>query len=386
MCECSGTQNDSKPRSSASLARTYGRIEVSVGKMKTPYSYEPPYPMNLKSRIVEEIRSAGPMPFERFMKISLYDADGFFGGKTLRSEKGGDFLTSPEVSSLFGETLAEYVREERERIGEPFQLVEVGAGSGSLLRPLLDVLDVDALAVEASPAARERLSEFVDVSPVMPESVRGVVVANELLDNLPMAVAQRVDGSWRERWVGLDGDDLAFVDADPRVDAVDWLDAHAGDVADNGWVEVQLAAQRWLLTAFESMEAGSIVLIDYGDTAENLLPRRRDGTLRTYRSHHLGPHPLDEPGKTDITADVNFSALIAMAREAGAEVSLHRQDDFLSEFGLRERLSKLRRAELQATQSRNETERLRLRTLKTEAETLLHQRGLGDFRVLVIVR
>lgn len=340
--------------------------------------------MNLKNRIVEQIRSQGPMPFERFMELSLYDADGFFGGKTLRSEKGGDFLTSPEVSSLFGETLAEYVRGEMGRIGEPFQLVEVGAGSGSLLRSLLDVVDVDAMAVETSPAARERLSEFVNVSSKMPESVRGVIVANELLDNLPMALAQRVDGGWRERWVGLDGNNLAFVDAAPRPDVVEWLDAYAGDVGDNGWVEVQLAAQNWLLSTIALLESGSIVLIDYGDIAENLLPRRQDGTLRTYRSHHLGPHPLEEPGKTDITGDVNFSALIAAARAAGADVALERQDDFLSEFGLRERLRKFRQAELESTRSGDEMERLRLRTLKTEAETMLHPRGLGDFRVLRI--
>jgi len=142
--------------------------------------------------------------------------------------------------------------------------------------------------------------------------------------------------------------------------------------------------QRWLTLVLNRLDSGSILLIDYGETAENLLPRRQDGTLRTYRAHHLGPHPLDEPGKTDITADVNFSALIATAEAAGADVSLHRQDDFLSEFGLRERLRGLREAELEAARSRDDSERLRIRTVKTEAETLLHPRGLGDFRVLVI--
>jgi len=117
--------------------------------------------MTLLDRVLDLIRSDGPMPFERFMEISLYDPEGFFGGEKLRSEKGGDFLTSPEVSPLFGETLATYVAHERERIGEPFQVVEVGAGSGSLLRPLLDAVDLDALAVESSPAAREALREFL---------------------------------------------------------------------------------------------------------------------------------------------------------------------------------------------------------------------------------
>jgi SAM-dependent MidA family methyltransferase len=343
--------------------------------------------MTLLDRIVTMIRSDGPMPFERFMEISLYDPEGFFGGNTLRSEKGGDFLTSPEVSPLFGETLATYVERERERIGEPFQVVDVGAGSGSLLRSLLDTVDVDALAVEASPAARQALREFLPDDRVLtdlPDSIRGVVIANELIDNLPMALAQRVDDKWRERWVGLDGNKLTFVDAESRPEVLSWLDLFAGEVGDGGWVEVQLAAQRWMSIALHRLEAGSILLIDYGDTTENLQPRRQDGTLRTYRSHHLGPHPLDEPGETDITADVNFSALIATAGATGSEVALHRQDDFLSGLGLRDRLSDLRRAELEAARGGDEMERLRLRTLKTEAETLLHPRGLGDFRVLII--
>jgi SAM-dependent MidA family methyltransferase len=89
---------------------------------------------------------------------------------------------------------------------------------------------------------------------------------------------------------------------------------------------------------------------------------------------------LDEPGETDITADVNFTALMDLA----PETSLHRQDEFLARLGLRERLSELRRAELEAARSGDEMERLRFRTLKTEAETLLHPRGLGDFRVLEV--
>ncbi len=321
------------------------------------------------------------------MELALYHPDGgFFASKQLRSQKAGDFLTSPEVSALFGETLAAYVEEERDRIGEPFEVVEVAAGSGSLLRPLLDTIDVTARAVEASPAARDALATVIPESEVLdelPESIRGVVIANELIDNLPMAIAQRVDGRWRERWVGLDGQQLIFVDAKPRPEVVEWLEAFSGDVADGGWVEVQLEAGRWLMDVSTRLEAGSILIIDYGDTAENLLPRRRDGTLRTYRAHHLGPHPLDQPGATDITADVNFTALIDTAEAAGAKVELRRQDDFLAELGLRERLSQLRQAELEAARSGEDMERLRLRSLKTEAETLMHPRGLGDFRVLV---
>lgn len=334
--------------------------------------------MRLKQRIIDDITSNGPMPFERFMERALYDPEGFFGGDTLRSAKGGDFLTSPEVSPLFGEALATYVRKVRDRIGEPFQLVEAAAGSGSLLRALLHEVDVRALAVEASPAARLKLSDLVPVSDQLPDTVRGAVIANELLDNLPTALAQRVNGEWRERWVGNEGQNLVFVDAEPRTSVASWLDSYAGDVADGGWVEVQLSARAWVTDVLGRIQAGSLLLIDYGDTAENLLSRRQDGTLRTYQSHHLGPHPLDQPGETDITADVNFTALMDLHPSA----RLVRQDDFLAELGLRERLSQLRTAELEASRSGDELERLRLRSQRTEAETLLHPRGLGDFRVL----
>ncbi|MGA7097552.1 MAG: SAM-dependent methyltransferase, partial [Acidimicrobiia bacterium] len=332
--------------------------------------------MRARAAIVEAIAEAGPIPFEHFMELSLYHPEGgFFTAGKLRSEKAGDFLTSPEVSSLFGETLAGFLMMERERIGEPFELVEVAAGSGSLLSAILEAISLPVTAVEASDAARDALRRVLPgdrVTDMLPDSVRGVILANELIDNLPMALAQRVDAGWRERWVGMERDQLVFVDAAPRPRVSSWLEAYAGDVDDGGWVEVQLVAADWVTDTLQRLGQGALVLIDYGETAENLLPRRRDGTLRTYRAHHLGPHPLDEPGATDITADVNFTALVAVAESAGAEVELYRQDEFLGGLGLRERLSELRSAELEAARSGDDMERLRLRTLKTEAETLLH--------------
>ena len=130
------------------------------------------------------------------MELALYDPLGFFGGGQMRSVKAGDFLTSPEVSRLFGESLAGYVRSEWERIGDPFMLVEVAAGSGSLLRALLGKIDVEVRAVEKSPAARETLAGLISSDRVLtslsevPGPLRGVLIANELLDNIPMAIAQ----------------------------------------------------------------------------------------------------------------------------------------------------------------------------------------------------
>ena len=81
-------------------------------------------PTIVKRRLIEAISANGPVYFDEFMEAALYGPGGFFAGDVLRSVKGGDFLTSPEVSPLFGSTLAEFVSRERERIGEPFRLVE----------------------------------------------------------------------------------------------------------------------------------------------------------------------------------------------------------------------------------------------------------------------
>ena len=223
------------------------------------------------------------------------------------------------------------------------RLVEVGAGSGSLLKPLLAALEtpVDAWAVETSPAARDALGELINPDRIvptldgLPDYFSGVVVANELLDNLPVALAVRTGQGWTERWVGVEDDDLVLVPLDARPEVADWAERFGLPAPERGLVEVQLAAGEWLQSILTRLDSGTILLIDYGDTAENLEKRRVEGTLRTYRAHHLGPHPLDEPGETDITVDVNFTALIDRAVQLGASIEYHRQDDFLNEFGLR---------------------------------------------------
>ena len=148
-------------------------------------------------------------------------------------------------------------------------------------------------------------------------------------------------------------------------------------------MEVQAEATAWVGELLARIARGALVVIDYGGTTEELEPRRTQGTLRTYRRHHLGPDPLEEPGATDVTVDVNFTAMAAAAEAAGASVSLHRQDDFLAGLGLRDAVRALRHRERDLARTGPEMERLVVRSEATDAETLLHPRGLGDFRVLV---
>ncbi|MDH3605832.1 MAG: SAM-dependent methyltransferase [Acidimicrobiia bacterium] len=338
---------------------------------------------SLKHRIMD----SGPLYFDEFMNEALYGPGGFFAGDVLRSVKGGDFLTSPEVSPLFGATLARFVEQERARIGEPFRLVEVGAGSGSLLASLLAEIEVDAWAVEVSPPARLALEAIVPAVRVADKAEtavgRGVVLANELLDNLPMSLAVRRAEGWAEQVVAIGPDGLTLEEVPARPEVGAWADRFSGPVAEGSLVEVQLQAAEWVRTVLNLIGEGALLVIDYGATAEELEPRRVTGTLRTYRSHHLGPDPLHAPGQTDITADVNFTALMAVAEEEGAAVELLRQDDLLTDLGLREELSRLRREELELARSGDEMARLQMRSCHTEAQALLNPRGLGDFRALV---
>ncbi len=379
----------------------------------------------LAAKLRARIAADGPMPFEQYMAACLYDPDGgFFTTGPLRSVKEGDFLTSPEVSPWFGRTLGKFIESQvaSHQAQDPFLVVDVGAGSGSLLKPLMSHLastsgegaggdaavDAESVsppfggspseggeggysfhAVEASPAARQVLGSLLDPDHVhetiddLPERFDGVIIANELLDNFPVALAVRSADGWVERWVGATETAFELVTAEARPEVVAWCDAYAGKVQEGGMVEVELAATDWVSAVVDRLERGALVVVDYGGTAEELEPRRTQGTLRTYQRHHLGPDPLLEPGATDVTVDVNFTALIAAAEAAGATVKLHRQDDFLAGLGLRDVVKGLRHRELDLAKGDDAMARLKVRSEATDARTLLHPRGLGDFRVMV---
>lgn len=350
----------------------------------------------LRDRLLQRIRHRGPLPFDEYMRMVLYDpAEGYFATGPLRSEKAGDFLTSPEVSPLFGETVARFVDAEAHRIGaDPVDVVEVGAGSGSLLQPLLDSLHTPARAraVEVSAAARERLAARVPQAGVLASldevsgPLRGVVVANEVADNLPAALVVRRGAGWRERRVGATGEGLVWVETAPRPDVAAWADRFAGPVAEGGQVEVQLEAYAWMERLVATVAAGTVLVFDYGETGPGLAHRRGEGTLRTYRGHHLGPDPLLEPGATDVTMDVDVGALAAAARGMGAAVEVTPQAAFLERWGLGERLAELRERELGLARSDDAMQRLVVRGARTDGETLLHPRGLGDFRVVAAAK
>jgi SAM-dependent MidA family methyltransferase len=317
-----------------------------------------------------------PLRFDHFLTVALYGRHGFYavGGQAGRR---GDFITSPEVGPLFGAVLANWISAEHRRLGEPeeFVIVEAGAGPGTLARSILAAAPQWAgryLAVEVSAAQRAQHPDGVISTASLPEGpIVGVVIANELLDNLPFRLAV-FDGGWREAYVEV-GDDGAVSEVTvPAPAEWAWLPTHASHGAR---VPVQQAAADWVHTARSALSAGRLLLFDYctARTAVLAAGQWRDW-LRTYRGHERGAHYLRGVGLQDITTQVCLDQL-------PEPDSVRTQAQFLQRWGIDELVEEGRTA-WAAAAARPDLAALRMRSRVREAESLLDLAGLGAFHAI----
>ena len=332
---------------------------------------------------MREIRAAieqagGAIPFERFMDLALYGSSGFYG--IGGAGRRGDFLTSPEVGPLFGTVLTRFLEAEWERLGRPdlFTVVEAGAGRGTLARSVLAADPVCAaslryVTVEVAESQRSEHPPGVESRPTLPPGpIDGVVVANELLDNLPFRLVV-FDGAWREAFVGvgLDGTFVEHLSA-PLDPLPEWLPASAPHGAR---APVLDAAAAWVTRARSIVRAGSVLAFDYArpTTAELAMLPWRDW-LRTYRRHQRGGHYLAQPGTQDVTTELALDQL-PTADERST------QREFLERWGIRDLVDEGRRA-WEAAASRPDLAALAMRSRSREADALTDPGGLGGFTVL----
>jgi SAM-dependent MidA family methyltransferase len=341
------------------------------------------------------VRADGPLRFDRFLDLALYGPHGFYtaaveGGRAGR--RGGDFLTSPEVGPLFGAVLHRWIEAERLRQGDPvdFTVVEVGAGPGTLARSIRAAERRTAehrvdrptaaggwstryLAVEVSPAQRAAHPEAVESLAELPDPpVTGVVIANELLDNLPFRLLV-FDGGWREAHVDVDRDGRAVeVLAPGPVEPPPWLPRSAPHGARVPW---QQRAADWVDGARALVPGGAVLCIDYTTaTTAELAGEPWRAWLRTYRGHDRGAHYLRDLGLQDITAQVAVDQL-------PADVVVRSQAQFLQRWGIDELVEEGRRA-WEAAAAAPTVAALAMRSRVSEAEALLDPTGLGGFSVL----
>jgi SAM-dependent MidA family methyltransferase len=319
------------------------------------------------------------MPFDRFMADALYGPNGFYtsGG---RAGRRGDFITSPEVGPLFGAVLARYAREEWTRLGRPegFTLVDAGAGPGALARGVLaaapDLLaSMRYVAVDVVEAQRVLHPAGVESRADLPPGpFDGVIVANELLDNLPFRLAVH-DGEWREAYVVRLADgrfvETLSVPFDPAP-AVLPAQAVLGARA-----PLQDAARAWIDDARQRLRRGTLLVIDYmSPTTSELAGRPWREWLRTYREHKRGDHYLTTPGTQDITSEVAIDQL-------PPPDTIRTQSQWLQLHGIGELVDAGKR-HWEAHAARPDLEAMRMRSRVSESEALLDPHGLGAFTVL----
>lgn len=355
------------------------------------------------------------------MEVALYDEEAGFYAAGRGAGRARDFLTSPEVGPLFGAVLARALDTWWHELGrpDPFVVVEAGAGSGALAASILGAEPRCApslryVLVERSAARRDEHATRLPLEPpalvlgpsVEPdgdedddqptrspvpgsgplaasladlpaEPVTGVLLANELLDNLPFRLCERRSSGWCEVLVGEFEGTLVEVIVPAPDDLAAECEAMAPDAPEASRIPVQREAARWLRSALQVMAAGRVVLIDYASSTAEMATRPDTGWLRTYRGHGRGDDPLAAPGAQDITAEVATDQL-ARVRPPSRVTD---QAAFLAEHGL---------AEIVADAAARWTERahvgdlaaLAARSRVGEGDALTDPGGLGAFAVM----
>jgi SAM-dependent MidA family methyltransferase len=325
------------------------------------------------SRLRDEIRRGGGwISFARYMELVLYEPGlGYYAGTARKFGAQGDFVTAPELGSLFGRTLARQIRDISQEI------LELGAGSGALAEVLLGEGDFDYSILETSAELRERqrarLGERVKWIDRLPERMRGVVLANEVVDALPVhAVAWRGEGIM-ERGVTF----TQRLEWAERPATAELLQAAQPiDVPAPYESEIGLYARGWMRTLAERLDEGAILVIDYGfPRREYYHPQRATGTLMCHYRHRAHADPFAHPGEQDVTAHVDFTALAEAATEGGLEVlGYTTQAQFLVNCGITDVLGEA-----------NLANALHYAPLAAEAQKLLSPAEMGElFKVLAV--
>jgi SAM-dependent MidA family methyltransferase len=327
-------------------------------------------------RLREEIgRNHGWISFARYMELVLYEPGlGYYAGGAQKFGAAGDFVTAPELGSLYGRTLARQLK------ALPYPILEFGAGSGALASTLLSQQDFDYRIVETSPQLKARqqarLGNRAQWLDRLPERISGVVIANEVVDAMPAhAVAWRAEGIM-ERGVSLSGDRLTWRERPAEGELLE--EAKALQLEPPYETEIGLVGRAWMREIAQRLEEGVIFIVDYGfPRREYYHPQRATGTLMCHHRHRAHSDVFAHPGEEDLTAHVDFTALAHSAVDAGLEVlGYTTQAQFLVNCGITEVLGEA-----------NVENALHYAPLAAEAQKLLSPAEMGElFKVLAVGR
>ena len=335
------------------------RLPISDAVLPQPGAEALAQSRALVARIVGEIESSGGwISFARYMELALYTPGlGYYAGGSSKLGASGDFITAPELSPLFSTTLARQIAEVLGSSGG--SILELGAGSGSLCAGLLAGLDelkqsparywmLDVSAdlrarqqdrLATLPAHLRRKVEWIDR---LPDQFTGVILANEVLDALPVHLIAWRDDALLERGVTWRDGRLKF-DERPLIEGPLLTAAHIISPSPPYVSEVGLAAPALVRTLAACLERGMLLFIDYGfGASEYYHPQRRAGTLMCHYRHRAHDDPFFVPGLQDITAHVNFSAVLHAGLESGLALAGYTsQAHFLINLGITDLLARV---------------------------------------------
>ncbi|WP_058836274.1 class I SAM-dependent methyltransferase [Luteimonas abyssi] len=360
----------------------------------------------LEALIRDEIRAAGgAIPFSRFMELALYAPGlGYYSAGMAKFGADGDFVTAPELGTLFAGSVAEAVAPVLRELGEDAQFVEIGGGSGRFAEYAIKrLMTLDAMPARyailepsADLRARQRAHLQQRLTPPVFDRVTwldgpvaerwtGVVFANEVIDALPTPRFALHEGEVFEEHVTLDAQD-GFAIADRPADAllaaaVRHVERRLETPLPDGYrSELLPQLPYWIQAVIGGLDAGAMLFVDYGHPrGEYYMPQRDTGTLRAFSRHRMGEDVLGFPGLQDITASVDFTALAEAGTGAGFDFAGYcAQGAFLLGNGLDRLL-----AELEA-RAPDEAARYRLRQ---EVKQLTHPDRMGErFQVMGFAR
>ena len=364
--------------------------------MQHEYAFSLPHPDAISAahsaRCADYVRArirdaGGSISFAEFMHYALYAPGlGYYSAGTRKFGEGGDFVTAPEISPLFGRVIARQCAKVLRNVPDG-SVLEFGAGSGRLaldvLRTLeeLDAVPAEYRILEVSADLRERqerllheeapgLASRIRWLDRMPDTHRGIVLANEVLDALPVErFMRRSDGVYQLRVVD-EGGEFVFVDEpapDVLAKALDSIERDLGErLPDNYVSEVSLAAPAWLRDVAQMLHHGMILLFDYGvSRREYYAPDRGEGWLRCHFRHRAHSDPLILTGIQDLTAWVDFSAIAEAAVGSGLDILGYvSQSQFLIAGGIEAELHEL--AELPLESQLQTAARIKILTLPGE--------------------
>jgi SAM-dependent MidA family methyltransferase len=309
--------------------------------------------------IRSEIERNGPLPFERFMELALYaPALGYYTQPRDPFGIHGDFFTAEQLQPVFGRLIRRFAELTRERMNAPadFEIVELGAGRGEM---------------------SHALSGF-NYTPIdigrgdLPQRINGLVFANEFFDALPVQVAVRRGGVFREVLVASANGAFRFIDGPPAAgETLDYLQRFYPHPDEDSIIEIHLRALEWIDRIARALR-GYLLIIDYGYTSREWI-RHTAGTLMSYTRHTASDDVLATPGNRDITAHVPFSVLEERVKRRGLTVERFQTlARFLLDTGESDQFAS-------ALAAADERDALRLRM---QLKTLLY--GMGEtFRVLL---